>query len=479
MVRKFFIALFWITSFNAASAQFTPDDVPGLSFWLRSDTLITLFNSGWTTQWGDISGNGNYAFNNVHEWMPGPDNATLNGYPIIGFYGPPLCNDYLDLNQELNNIRTVFWLVKEMGNADANYPRSLLGHHTATDFLRGPDKLIWDETLASPNVLDGTTRVNFQEVDGTSTVMPLDFSIMSVVTTGDVSASSITQDRMIPTNTWWGLIVELLIYDQPLTPEEVLQIETYLDERYTPPFYADVDVVIPYGVCDTTICAAPGLDNYLWSTGETSQCIIVNQSGNYMVETTDRFNRLRSDTVNVQYDGNTIPIVETICYGELVEWNLDIDPELYTILWSDGSTAAQRVFDTEGIYTVDISDQSGCSIETYIDLQVDSLSALATLGPDGPLCVGNTLGLISNNFENLTFLWSTDETSESIVITETGDYSLSITDENGCVASDEVHIDIVGIAPEISFTVSSLCEGSSTQLQAENFSSSEIVSWLW
>jgi large repetitive protein len=42
----------------------------------------------------------------------------------------------------------------------------------------------------------------------------------------------------------------------------------------------------------------------------------------------------------------------------------------------------------------------------------------------------------------VTYLWSTGETTQSIVVTEPGEYSVTVTDENGCVGSAEVTVTV-------------------------------------
>jgi hypothetical protein len=46
-----------------------------------------------------------------------------------------------------------------------------------------------------------------------------------------------------------------------------------------------------------------------------------------------------------------------------------------------------------------------------------------------------------------TFLWSTSETSQSIVVNQTGSYSVNVTDANGCVGTDTVNVQLsVGLS---------------------------------
>lgn len=461
----------------ASFGQMQPDDLPGLEMWLRSDTGVTTIGNGvFVSQWDDISGNNNHCTNPIGgNFMPGPELNVLNGYPGIAFYG---LNDFLDF-PEINNIRTVFWLIKEDAAANNSVPRCLLGHHTLTDFYRGPEKQLWSASTSSSNVLNGTTKVNFQEVIGTEALVPTDYAIISLVTTGDVSASSLTMNQNQFSHVWSGIFIELIVYSTQLTPEQTEQIENYLADRYTTPFAASDDILVPYGFCDTTLTATSGYDNYLWSTGETSNEIVVNNSGDFWVEVTDRFQRILRDTVHVEYAGFTQQLDEIICFGETFTWDTELPADDYILLWYDNSTGTSNSFFNEGTFSLQITDTSGCVLNTSLQLNVDSLSQDISLGADLQLCSGNSISLLLNQYNNLEFQWSNDSTLSSIIIENSGDYWVEVTDENDCQASDTIHVEIVGTAPQIGFEAAGLCEGSPTLFSAINISLSNIISWNW
>jgi len=68
---------------------------------------------------------------------------------------------------------------------------------------------------ASANIRNGSTYLNRVKVDGTQTVLPTDYSIVSVVTTANVEADTLTKDRTYRTG---GIkLGELLIYTRALS----------------------------------------------------------------------------------------------------------------------------------------------------------------------------------------------------------------------------------------------------------------------
>jgi large repetitive protein len=74
----------------------------------------------------------------------------------------------------------------------------------------------------------------------------------------------------------------------------------------------------------------------------------------------------------------------------------------------------------------------------------------------------------------VSYLWSSDETTQSITVTESGIYSVVVTDENGCEGFAEVMV-VVHPLPDVEITGDlEFCEGGSTVLTA-----TEGVSYLW
>ncbi|MFH0895246.1 MAG: PKD domain-containing protein, partial [Bacteroidota bacterium] len=103
------------------------------------------------------------------------------------------------------------------------------------------------------------------------------------------------------------------------------------------------------------------------------------------------------------------------------------------------------------------------------------------LGPDRTFCSGEHIELIDGGSEATLYLWSTSSSASSIIITNPGQYSLTVTDGNGCVASDTIDIDIRGVKPKVGFLSSSPCLGNSM-----SFTDTTVTilpdlpfQWLW
>src|SRR5690606_28593120 len=60
------------------------------------------------------------------------------------------------------------------------------------------------------------------------------------------------------------------------------------------------------------------------------------------------------------------------------------------------------------------------------------------IGPDTTICLNHTLPLHANINNAASYLWNTNQTSQSINVTSPGTYSVIVTQQNGCTARDTI-----------------------------------------
>ncbi|MBS1651287.1 MAG: gliding motility-associated C-terminal domain-containing protein [Bacteroidetes bacterium] len=98
-----------------------------------------------------------------------------------------------------------------------------------------------------------------------------------------------------------------------------------------------------------------------------------------------------------------------------------------SVVWSNGSKGQQLLVNTPGKYWVKcIANGCGATYDT-ISITTFSLQSLK-LPKDTILCKGQQITLTSNATFN-AYNWSNGSTSNSIVVTKTGTYSLSVSDK--------------------------------------------------
>jgi gliding motility-associated-like protein len=196
---------------------------------------------------------------------------------------------------------------------------------------------------------------------------------------------------------------------------------------------------------DTTICEFQSvrLDatlpnaTYQWSTGENTPFITVQESGNYIVETT-RSTCQASDTIYI----TTIetPFIDLgqdkiLCADEVML--LDVfHSDALTYSWQNNSTSSMIEVTESGQYFVEVQYSSGCSnsdtIAFYPEVPLEFSLPIDTF-----FCKNNQLILNAYQeqiieYEWITpiFYWSVSLKNESISITERGIYTLNI--KNDC-----------------------------------------------
>ena len=151
---------------------------------------------------------------------------------------------------------------------------------------------------------------------------------------------------------------------------------------------------------------------------------------------------------------------------------------LPAITTSAGShTFNVEIVSTNGGTDGDVSDNTGSSSFTTADPLTSSLSIT------DPAC-GATDGAVSSTIgggtPGYTYLWSTSSTSTGITGLGIGTYYLSVTDVNGCTASDTAVLVNVG-APVLSATATSetcngLCDGT---LNASSTGGTGTITYNW
>lgn len=92
--------------------------------------------------------------------------------------------------------------------------------------------------------------------------------------------------------------------------------------------------------------------------------------------------------------------------------------------------------DSTTTYTVTVTSSAGCDSTDDVTVNVNPLPSVS-LGPDTSSC--DSL-LLEADGSFSAYQWSNGASSQSIWVTSSGAYSLTVTDNNGCEASDTVNV---------------------------------------
>ena len=242
------------------------------------------------------------------------------------------------------------------------------------------------------------------------------------------------------------LVVELYTYEVPVLGEDIEACGTHM------------------------LQANAAANSYRWSTGAITSNLNVTESGSYWVQTISEDLCINSDTVEVLID----PLPEfdlgadiELCEGESTVLVASSDVEVASYLWSDGSVDSAIEVDGDGLYEATLTSDEGCEFSDDVSVSINVLPE-SVLNASYLGCGSLTLQISS---PGNAILWSTGERTPVIKITESGEYSVTLTTRSGCTTTDSTYVEIIelptpNLGPDIE-----LCDGEEVTLDAGVFSS--------
>jgi gliding motility-associated-like protein len=219
----------------------------------------------------------------------------------------------------------------------------------------------------------------------------------------------------------------------------------------------------------TATAAGSGSISYLWSDGQTTAIATNLTTGTYTVTATDGAGCTGTATAEVLLNAEGVWLMFTstavTCNGgsdgtAYVSVMTGVAPYIY--IWNDpaGTTNASPVNLAEGQYTVTVTDTNGCS--NYGPVTITEPTAIVVISSTtNEICFGDADGTasvsVSGGTPGYTYLWSDGQTTDTINSLTAGDYTVTVTDANGCpsiatltVDSTNPQIVILGTATPVS-----------------------------
>ena len=184
---------------------------------------------------------------------------------------------------------------------------------------------------------------------------------------------------------------------------------------------------------------------YQWNTGATTQTITVSSSGTYSVTVTNAGLCSATDQVTITFYPN--PVVNlgndtSICQGSSLTLNAGNPGATY--LWSTGQTSQTINVSSGGTYGVTVTYGGVCTASDQITITLLP-SPTVDLGPDITLCSGQQATLDAGN-PGATYQWNTGANSQTIIVSTSGTYSVTVTNSNNCSSSDAVTVNVLPYA---------------------------------
>ncbi len=202
-----------------------------------------------------------------------------------------------------------------------------------------------------------------------------------------------------------------------------------------------------YSCEDTVISLSFPAETYLWSTGDTTNSLMISQTGTYIVSVSDNQGCSVADTIFVEIPVDVGLQDDGILCGTVLTTNYDTTA---FYLWSTGDTTAILTILDTGTYSVVVNEPRGCTLTDTILVTGFDEFPIVDLGEDIAACDSF---LIDAGNPGLAYQWSTGDTSQTIFARASGLYTATVINENGCATTDTVGVNITR-SPVASFSAS-------------------------
>ena len=216
--------------------------------------------------------------------------------------------------------------------------------------------------------------------------------------------------------------------------------------------------------------------NFNWSTGETTESILVKTSGNYILDVSDDLECEGSALIDIVV--NPLPIVsdfnDSICVGSKLTFG-DGLINGYNYLWKYSKETTYDIeVDKAGDYERIVTTDKGCKDSSVYTLVVNDLP-IVDLGIDSSICEGDSM-LINAGGDGLLYEWSSGDSTSEITVYDGMEYIVEVTNIHGCKNIDSVLV-TVDTLPVLNLgTDTSICSYQTIELDAGNISSNHIWS---
>ncbi|MFN8154104.1 MAG: gliding motility-associated C-terminal domain-containing protein [Bacteroidia bacterium] len=211
-----------------------------------------------------------------------------------------------------------------------------------------------------------------------------------------------------------------------------------------------------------------------WSNGALTQDITGISAGIYTVMITDvnGCTLTQSYTVNepsaaLTASGSSVAVA---CFGNAtgsISLNVSGGTAPYTYNWNNSQTSQNISNLTAGTYTVTVTDAHNCQyvLNHTISEPAAALSAAENIQP--VLCHGDNSGSVTltpaGGTAPYTYLWNNGGTSQHPTGMMAGNYTVTITDGNGCTTSKSITISEPDSSIQVSMSIGHVsCNGQAT-----------------
>ncbi len=202
--------------------------------------------------------------------------------------------------------------------------------------------------------------------------------------------------------------------------------------------------------------------NYLWDNGETSDSVYVDQDGMISLQLWDQQGCTITDEVYVNLD----ECVDFSVYTLATNTSCDFADGAITIFTTGGQipiaytvngiATGNEILDINGgDYFITVTDANNCTLTTNTIVE-QLTSPQISLGSDS-VVTENPFWILQIPSDFQSILWSTGSSDTIITVSESGMYSVSVMNDQGCVGSDSIYISFIGTPTAIDADMIPIC----------------------
>jgi hypothetical protein len=205
------------------------------------------------------------------------------------------------------------------------------------------------------------------------------------------------------------------------------------------------------GMIDYHLSGGNGGYSYLWTSGDTTEDVAGLTAAVYTVVVTDSLGCIHQDSFVVVNPAGlfTNAIVGSPSCFSYGNGHINLTPSggtpVYTYLWSNGATSQNLPSATAGNYTVTVTDANGC--EVVDSFLVTEPTAVVSSGTVTNSTGGNNGAVdltVSGGTPPYTYHWSNSSSNQDLTgVAGNANYTVLITDANGCQVTDTFFVDEV------------------------------------
>ncbi|NLA25420.1 MAG: T9SS type B sorting domain-containing protein [Bacteroidales bacterium] len=198
------------------------------------------------------------------------------------------------------------------------------------------------------------------------------------------------------------------------------------------------------GSITATVSGGTPSYTYAWNNSQTSSTINNLQANqDYTVTVTDNAGCTISETISLVNPPQLIAEINTVsaeCGQADGEASVTVTggTGTYSYQWSNNATSSTITGVMPGNYTVTVTDENGCKVTISTTINAFGSGDVSITEIQSIDCYGNTTGVLQaemlDGFPPYQYAWSTSNTNSNIINNlPAGTYSVTITDDTGCV----------------------------------------------